>query len=319
MEKLAVTDADLRATARDFDAASIRQHTEFRAAADLHSELAMRQLSAKPGVRWLFKDMGRAAVLTRALMCDAEFGCVTLADLLRITGRQNTSSVGRVLQVIKRAEKLELLAVADSQGPRMRRRLVLRPALVEFFRLKATSEVRAAAVVAPEIRPCIDALADDLLFQRFLVHLRRFDGMEPDLRGPPTPAIRHFLQHEAGMTMLRSLQLSQDRSRERLLDAARFSRAGLAKSAMVGRTHVSRMFERAEAAGWLSLDAPRRITFSPAFCEEFEWFFAVTFQVIRASALAAMRGVDVDIPPAISRQSPASRRRTSGRLAPIQA
>jgi hypothetical protein len=155
-------------------------------------------------------------------------------------------------------------------------------------------------LVAPELQPVVDALADDRVFRRFLVTLRRFDGMPPELRGPPTPAIRRFLQHEAGMMMLRSLQLAQPSSRARLLEAAPFSRSALARAAMASRAHVTRVFAEAEEARWLSLSTRRLVTFSPAFSEELEWFFAVTFQVVRASAIAAMR--DTASPPTGARR-----------------
>jgi len=283
-------DTALLEIVRQGDAATLRQRPGFWDAADVHSRLTLSHLNDHPSARWLFKDMGRSAILTRALLLESETEAVTLADLLQLTGRRNTSSTGRVVQVIRRAEKLGFIQTADAKGPWIRRRLLLLPRLIEHLRARAKNEVTAAAVVAPELHPAVGALDDDRVFRRFLVTLRRFDGMPPDLRGPPTPAIRSFLQHESGMAMLRSLQLAQPRQRAQMLESAPFSRSALARAGMVSRAHVTRVFEAAEEAGWLSLPTPRLVTFSPSLSEEFEWFFAVTFQVIRASAIAAMGG-----------------------------
>jgi hypothetical protein len=274
---------------RQLDAAAIRAHPDFRRAAELHSRLALDELSSRPGVRWLFKDIGRAAVLSRAMMAQAAIGHVTVADVLELTTQRNTSSLGRVVQVIKRAESAGMVTVAEGAGPWRRRHLLLRPELVEVYRGRAANELAAAAIVAPEVAPALEILREDRYLQAFLANLQGFDGMGPDLRGPPTPSIRAFLQHDSGLAMLRALLLQQPEGRARLLERAPFSGRALAKRALVSRSHVRRVFGEAAAAGRLAFVGRRMVAFSPQLSDEFEWFFAVTFQVIRATALAAMQ------------------------------
>jgi DNA-binding transcriptional regulator LsrR (DeoR family) len=91
--------------------------------------------------------------------------------------------------------------------------------------------------------------------------------------------------------MLYDLIGRQDAGRERLLESAPLSRRALASRFKVSRSHVERVFAKAEQAGYLSLQNRNRVHFSEAMSEEAEQHFALTFHVVAASAFGAMEAV----------------------------
>lgn len=271
--------------------AALRAHPDFRMAVERNAAaIAALRDPLEPRARWLTNDMGRVAVLTRIFFQDARAGRVTAADILATTRAHGTSSQGRVLQVIRRAEAADWIRVEPGPGDWKQRRLLVQPGLVETYRRRAAVEIGTAALLEPAIAPAVARTADDAFLLAFLGNLARVDGAAPDTRGPPTPSIRFFLQHEGGLAMLYDLLGRQAADRTRLLESAYLSRRALAGRFKVARSHVERLFEMAAAAGYLSLPARNRVDFSPAMSEEAERHFALTFHVIAESARAAMDG-----------------------------
>jgi DNA-binding transcriptional regulator LsrR (DeoR family) len=86
------------------------------------------------------------------------------------------------------------------------------------------------------------------------------------------------------MRILQHLVLRQPAERTRLLEAAPLSRAQMSRRYGVSRTHINRILADAEAAGAITLPAPDRVAFAPAFSDEVEAYFAGQFQVLRVVA-----------------------------------
>jgi hypothetical protein len=265
------------------------RHPAFRAAVRRNAEqiLALKDAMG-PTERWLTADLGRTAILNRALMGVARDGETTVNALLETTRRRLTSSDGRVLQIVRRAAEIGWIDLAARSGDWKTRPLVVRAPFLEAWRARARIEIDAASLVWPDIRPALPAIEADANFRAFLARLHDFDGMPPEARGPPNPGVRLFLQRECGLLILYDLITSQPSERGRFLDSAPVSRLALSRRHRVARSHVSALLADAARAGSLSFPSRNRVAFSEAMSREAERHFALTFHVIGSSARAAM-------------------------------
>jgi hypothetical protein len=267
-------------------------HPKFRAAVEHNASGVLEQFDRRsPTTKWLTKDLGRSSTLLRALIILAQRGEASVADVLAKVRPSHTASESRILRLFAAAAEAGLVAVEPADGPWRARRIAFRPAFLQLFRERAILEVEAAAIVAPEVRPAASLMERDAVFWNFVASLGRFDRMPPEQRGPPSPCVRLFLVHDAGLMMLYDLLLAQDPARRRLLEEAPLSRSRLARRFDVSRTHVGRLFDEAEARGHLSYVTRDRVAFSEAMNEDAERHFAVTFQTMRLAALDAMKSV----------------------------
>ena len=244
-----------------------------------------------PTAKWLTKDLGRTSTLLRALFILAQRGEASVADVLAWVRAGHTASEGRVLRLFAAAAQAGLVAIEPQDGPWRDRRIAFRPAFLQLFRERAILEVEAAGIVAPEMRPAIALIERDAVFWSFIAALGRSDRIPPEQRGPPSPGVRFFLTHDAGLMMLYDLLLSQDPRRERLLEEAPFSRSRLARRFDVSRVHVARLFDEAASQGLITFVAGDRLAFSTTMNEDVERHFAVTFQTMRLAAFVAMQAV----------------------------
>ncbi|HEV2363290.1 MAG TPA: hypothetical protein VGS12_03735 [Caulobacteraceae bacterium] len=272
---------------------ALRAHPRFREAVELNARLILAHKDRHgPVLFWMTGDMGRSSTLNRALMRYAREGAVSVADVLAWVRQRSTVSDGRALQVLRRAEGAGLMRIEPRSGPWRGRNIIILPLMVDFWRGRAAAEIESASLVLPAIGPCLERLQSDGFYYAFLSSLHRFDGMAPQARGPANPAMRHFMAHEGGLMMLYDLLLRQAPERERLLEAAPFSRTRLASRFHVSRTHVRRVFAEAEAAGWLALEGHNSIVFGPEMSEQAERHFALTFYVMGSCAEAAASALD---------------------------
>jgi hypothetical protein len=268
---------------------ALARHPAFRAAVQRNAEqiLAMKD-AMTPTERWLTADLGRTAILNRTLTARARAGEVTVNALLAATRHRNTSSDGRVLQVVRRAQAIGWIDATPGSGDWKARPLIVGRGMIEAWRARALVEVDAASLVWPEIGPALDSLRHDERLRAFLARLHDFDAMPPESRGPPNPGIRLFLQRDCGLLMLYDLISRQAPDRTRLLESAPVSRLALSRRHRVSRSHAGALLDDAARAGFLSFPSRNRIAFSTALSEEAERHFALTFHVIGSSALAAM-------------------------------
>lgn len=268
---------------------ALRRHPNFRAAVERNAAGIVAQKDRlDPIARWLTNDVGRVTILTRALMAEARAGPVAVSDLLAATRKGRWASEGRKLQVLQRAAAIGWLRAEPDTGGWYGRRLQVLPPLMDAWRERAAIEIDAAALVAPEVRPALELIGEKAFFRDFLAHLARFDGMAAGVRGPANPAIRFFLEREAGLHMLYDLIGRQGCDRRLLLEGAALSRSRLSQRFKVSRSHVTRLFAAAAEAGYVALPSRNTVAFSETMNEEAERHFALTFHVIAASARAAL-------------------------------
>jgi hypothetical protein len=262
----------------------------FRAAAEANAAaICALHDPLTPVARWLLNDVGRATTFTRLFFHLTVTGRVTTADLVAGARARKWPSGGRVLQIIERGLAAGLLALEAGEGGWKGRRLLVQPELVELYRRRAAAEIEAAAMVAPEVAPALQLTERDPFLFAFLAGVARVDAVGTGWRGPPNPAIRHFLQAEAGLTMLYDLIGRQAPARGRLLEEAPISRRALAKRFHMSRSHVENVFAAAADAGWLSLTDRNRVVFSPEMSDQAERHFATTFFAMAQSARWAMQ------------------------------
>jgi hypothetical protein len=265
------------------------RHPRFREAVECN---AAQILAARDGfgpvLKWIMNDLGRASTLSRICQLLGVFGGVSVGDLLERTRVRNTASDGRVLQILRRAEKAGLIGIVAGRGPASERAIAPQPLMFEMFRRRVATEIASASLMAPEIRPALARLADDAFLLAFMARLDRFDGMSPAQRGPANPGVRRFLWHEGGLVMLYDLLLRQQPARPRLLTEAPFSKARLAARFNLSRTHVRRVFAEAEEKGDVAFPSLGRIAFAPSLSDEAERHFALTFFVITSCANATL-------------------------------
>jgi hypothetical protein len=268
---------------------ALRRHRNFRAAVERNAELILAHHdSLTPLVRWLTNDVGRSAMLARALGLQAEAGDARVGDLLASARQRRTASEGRVLQLLERAEAADLIRSTPSSAAWPQRRLVFQAEFIDRFRERVFAEIDSASLALPEIRPALALLPIDAYFRGFLRRLHHYHVIPPEMHGPRNPAIRHFLVREGALKMLYDLIGRQSPDRTRLLEGAPLSRSRLAARIGVSRAHVRRTFDEAAEAGYLTISPDNWITFSKAMSEEAERHFALTFYAIGSSALAAM-------------------------------
>jgi hypothetical protein len=274
-------DADLLS---DAAVARLRGHPRFREAVETHATGVLAEFESQDHHdRWLLNDLGRASLWLGAMILDATPDGLTVSGLAA-AGRQ-VCSRGRVLAFVHYGLDNGRFTLAPGAEPWVRRRLHLTPTFIETSRRRLINQLRAAAMVAPEVEAAFAKLSSDAAVQQASVSVGLLLSLRPELNRNPGGALRHvFIARDGGMRMLQHLMLCQPRARSRLLEAAPLSRAALSRRYGVSRTHVNRLLADAEAAGALRVEGRDRVVFSPAFSDEVEAFVAGQFQVARVVA-----------------------------------
>jgi hypothetical protein len=266
--------------------AALRARPDFRGVVE---ELIAEGLAHYRGLdqvgRWMFADIGRTALYTSTVVLDALPGGVTVAALAASAEGSRASSRGRVAQFIRFAQDAGEIAVPAGHEHWTRRRLILRPAFIERLRQRGLVQARAAAKIAPEIEPLIDALSDEAIFRRFLSWGAALSTPER-MVGPTTP-VTMFLRRHSGLRILNHLTLAQSQNRAHLLEEAPLSRNQLSQLYGVSRAHINRLLADATAQGLLHCPSPQRVVFSPQLSDDFERTMAFLIQLTRAQFVAA--------------------------------
>lgn len=239
--------------------------------------------------RWMMRDLGRMSIALTAIILQAYQGVVTAQSLTAQALANETSSRGRVLDFLRRTQAAGLIQVPPGEAVWTQRPLLLRPEFSEVLRTRALVEVGAAGELFPEIGSPGAVIGDQASLRRFLSWLAVLTTVKrPFIRIAEDDPLALFLHREVGMLILYDMMLSQPPERERLLEAATFSRNALSQKFGVSRVHVNRLFSDVAALGHLSFTASDRVVFAPELSESLEFRVAVNMQMTRASALASM-------------------------------
>jgi hypothetical protein len=271
--------------------AELRAHPKFREAVEAFAAAALTEYENQDSVtRWLNRDLGRASLYLAALLLDGASEGLTFARLAQAAEASGTCSRGRVLAFIHYALANGRLTL-EPPGPQpwARRRLSLTAEFVRPVRSHLGRTLAATSIVAPEVEAALPRLGSDTVVSRMTAALTIMFQTRPELRRNPGGPLREiFVSRDAGMRVLQHLMVSQPAERERLMQTAPLSRANISRRYNVSRTHVNRILTEAEAAGALRLFAGDQVTFSPAFSEEVEAYYAGMIQVNRAIAALAL-------------------------------
>lgn len=280
----------------DAAVARMRAHPRFRAAVEAFAAQALGDYETQDtATRWLLKDLGRASLYMGCAILDGAPGGLTVAALAASAEAHNICSRGRVLAFVRYALDTGRLVLPPGPEPWVRRRLTQRPAFIDPLRRRLRGALETTALVAPEVAAALTALGSDAVVRQATGALAFLLAARPELnRNPGGPLRQVFLSRDGGARVLQHLMLSQSPGRERLVQAARLSRAALARRYGVSRTHINRLLADAAAAGALRLAAPDEVSFSPAFSEEVEAFYAGQFQVMRTIARTVMSAAAVE-------------------------
>lgn len=261
---------------------ALRAHPQFRAACEYVARTSIAQFQALPeGYQWVTKDLGRLSICLSALVLHS-VKQLTAQALVAACVADDTSSPGRVLQIVRRLEAMGQITVEDGPGLWTRRPMHVGDGLIDRIRARAVIEVEGIAKIDASAGEVLAEIDDRRVFLRYATTAALFVAQHRDLfRFQSTPATRFFMEREAGMLVLYDLMVSQSADRGRLMEAAPISRNALSKRYGISRAHINKLFDQAARDGWLGLPAPDRVHFSQAMSDTMERQFALIFQVAR--------------------------------------
>ena len=263
---------------------AIRHHPDF---VRVLRQRAAESLAEYKGLddhgRWQVSDLGRAALTGAAVIMDA-LGTLTADQLIEAAATRQVCSRGRVLSYLNRAQQSGLIGVPAGAGPWTRRPLLLTPRFQAPVAAYVRVQMRAAARLAPHLKPCIEALTGPEVLRRFVAMIGLLTTSRPDVFEGPSPIIL-FMGRDGGMRVLDQLIARQPDDAIGLLEPLTVSNAGLAHPAYVSRTHVKRLIADGVAMGSLRREG-RRLEFSTELIEGVEQYHAVMFELFRVTAEA---------------------------------
>jgi len=274
----------------DAAVARMRTHPRFGEAAEAFVAQALDAYEGEEeATRWLLKDLGRAALYTACAILDGAPGGLTVTALATIAAATDICSRGRVLAFVRYGLDTGRLTLPPGPEPWVRRRMALTPAFMNPMRERLRRGLATTALVAPEVAAALPKLQSDEIVRQAAAALALVLQTRPELnRNHGGPLRQVFIARDGGMRALQHLMLRQAPHRERLMQTAQLSRAELSRRFGVSRTHINRLLADAEAAGALTLSTREEVTFSPAFSDEVEAYYAGQFQVIRLIAQTLM-------------------------------
>ncbi|MEW5687862.1 MAG: hypothetical protein AB1942_23350 [Pseudomonadota bacterium] len=260
--------------------AAVRAHPLFR---EVVETLAAENLDSygrwTPAERWLFSDLGRAAMTGAAVVLDALQGCFSLAQLIQAARTNRTCSEGRVRHYVWRATANGFLEATPDGGYRPS------DAMHAIVKVTAATMVRAVGRLDP---PLATAPLHDLAFRRRLsLNIGLNTAARPDLFAGEDKPVLLFLARDGGTRMLEQLIIAQPAQRTRLFEAAVTSRRALAQRAFVSRIHVARLLADGADKGLLVPDG-RRVAATPQLSEDVERHYALVLEMARVSVRAAL-------------------------------
>lgn len=297
-------------------------------AAALLTEEAFAALRGKPGFRdaceaaaaqsvqffagldrtsqWIIKDLGRVGICITAAVLHAT-GTLTLQTLAAGATAMRLSSLGRVDQLVRRWQEIGQFTIEDGPAGRTRRRARLGPELLAMLQRRGLCDMRAAAMLEPELGDALAILETEdgfvsLMIQMAMISTERRDLFSFRDEGPLTL----FLEREAGMSILFDLMVSQPRGRSRLLEEAPLSRYALSQRYGVSRVHINKLL--ADCGHTCAVGD--RVVFSETLSEALERYFALVFLHYQISARPLLDGWRYAPPQSVA-HAPSS----SGRLA----
>lgn len=239
-----------------------------------------------PPFQWMMKDLGRAAIIMTAAILHYSDE-LTVQNLKAACVANKISSAGRVNKVLRRCQELGQFTVEDGARLWTKRRARLGPELLGMLQHRAKSDMRAAVLLAPQLKGGVAAMQTEDGAVSAIMYLARVSVERRDLFAFSVKRpLNFFLDREAGMLILFELLASQSPDRARLLEEAYLSRYALARRYGVSRAHINKLLAESghtEAIG-------DRVLFSETLSDALEARFALIFAHNQGAARTLLDG-----------------------------
>jgi len=263
-------------------------HPAFRAVCEADAAAGSDHYHNLPlELRWFARDLGRFGIIISATMLDLIDG-LTLQSLRAVSASVETSSLGRVTQLVRRAEAAGLAHVEPGAGKAAQRRLRFDPRLLGIARDRIRIGLQQAlALLSSDSENLVAVLNDEALYLQILMNMALVTTPRRDIFGfMAGDPLDYFAFRDAGFLVLYDLLLRQAPDRKRFLEAAPLSRRRLAETFDVSRAHINKLF-----AGSPFVEASAdRVVFHPALSDNFERYLAANYIVSLGAARAVRDG-----------------------------
>jgi hypothetical protein len=272
--------------------AALRSRPAYADAADGLARGSLCELAQMDAAgRWMVRDLGRSSIYLAMVFLNGTPAGVSAFSLASAARAQRFASRGRVMAFLRHAQEVGELIVPPGSGPWTQRRLCLGQRFVDRFRGGNLNYARMVALVVPELAGFVDRLHDDNFLRHYVTGVILASQAASAASSAASSASRHgeklFLERDCGMSILFRLMASQDRPRARLLESARFSRAGMSREFGVSRAHINRLLADAAAVGLLSFPASDTVRFEPELSDDVDRMITDTLQITRVALLYA--------------------------------
>lgn len=265
----------------------LRRHRLFRSTAECVSRAELETYAGFDATaRWMFKDLGRAAMYLALVVLDRMPGGATAGVLVSACVAGGAGSRARVLAFVDRGLSSRCFTLVPGSQPWTKRRLILEGAFRDTLRRSLSGAMNALRNIAPEVADAVPLLCDDDRFAAAAASLAVLARDGPALGMPAMPAVAFFIHRDGGLRLLQDLVGRQEPDRARLLTAARLPMSEVARRCGVSRIHLETLLEDAAAAGLLSRPTRDLVAFSAALNEDFERYVAVQIEGLRFIARA---------------------------------
>jgi hypothetical protein len=291
MEKAVFRDTGAAPTAGPLFAekrlAALRRHPLFTSTAERVSRAELEVYAGFDATaRWMFKDLGRAAMYLALVVLDRMPGGATAGVLARACVAGGAGSRARVLAFVDRGLASRCFTLAPGSQPWTKRRLILAAAFRNILRRSMSATMNAVSEMAPDVADAVPLLADDDRFAAAAAALAVLARDGAALGMPPMPAVAFFIHRDGGLRMLQDLVGRQKPDRSRLLTAAQLPMTEVAERCGFSRIHLETLLEDAAAAGLLSRPTRDVVIFSAPLNADFERYIAVQIEGLRFVARA---------------------------------
>ena len=286
--------------------AATGRNPDFQSAVALHCESRVQAQAEMDGLtRWMSRDIGRFGLAAALTIIDGQPGGVTAASLFQVAQVSGGPSRGRITKFIERAQAEGGLSIPSGDDHWTRRRLIVRPKLVDPLMAHSATWLRSAARLFPQIEACFDRLHDPAWMVPYITVAAVLSLQARHLLATPERPMQLFLNRDRGMAIFCDLFSRQPAQRSRLLEAAPLSRKGLAARTGVSRTQIQRLLSDGEARGLLT-SSTDSVNFTEPMSKDAGRYFALSFHVTRIAvdllplamahqAAAAASGLDAGL------------------------
>ncbi len=237
----------------------------------------------------IFKDVGRytAVVWANHLQGTGELTLPRLKAACVASGFASSSRTRDLLTYLLHLECIEPVAPAQGAEPA---RYALTDAFRASWRRYYRAALQAACILEPAVRPVLDRLDEPQVFNILArLHSAALLSVSPEIV-QQDPYVRIFLHRRAGAQIICAL-LTAEAAERPSLGPIPISLAGLARRFGVSRIHLKRMFDEAEAVGFVSWAAPGALQLEASARDRMGWQYAAQLLLLIVAAARTVKAL----------------------------